>query len=436
MVLAGRGFGKTRTGAEWVRDQVESGRCKRIALVAATAADARDVMVEGESGILACCPPWNKPLYEPSKRRVTWPSGAIATLYSAEEPQRLRGPQHDGAWADELAAWRDPIAWDMLMFGLRLGADPKALATTTPRPLPILTDLLALPTTIKTGGSTYANRVHLAPGFFSDIITKYEGTRLGRQELLAEMLDAGGRFFGTWSERVHVCPHRVIPSHWKWFGAVDWGKAAPFVFLLFAVSEIGRVYVVAEVCEANLENWEQAEKINACLRKHNLTPAQCLITADPSMFPPKDEDKRKNHYDIDEYRKAGLIAMPADNDRISGWSRVKEFLNTFDMGDFGEDELVPMVQVFPGCSELIKSLPVLLEDEKSVEDVAKRPKQYDHPADTLRYGLKTRNSPAKKLLEAGPPDWEIDENGDIVEVNRNVSIPIPLQSPKRKEILL
>jgi hypothetical protein len=193
---------------------------------------------------------------------------------------------------------------------------------------------------------------------------------------------------------------------------------------------------VDETCAANLENWEQAEKINACLRKYGLTPAQCLLTADPSMFPPKDPDKRKNHYDIDEYRKSGLIATPADNDRVSGWSRVKEFLSTFGPGDFGEDEPVPMLQIFPGCSELIKSLPVLLEDERSVEDVAKRPKQYDHPADALRYGLKTRSSPAKTLPSQGEADWEIDENGEIVEVRRGVSIPPALRDNARKEILV
>src|SRR5216684_1413754 len=119
LLLAGRGFGKTRTGAELVRARVGAHTARRIALVAPTAADARDVMVEGESGLLAIAPPWDRPLYEPSKRRLTWPNGAVATIFSADEPERLRGPQHDFAWCDELAAWRYPEAWDMLMFGLR-----------------------------------------------------------------------------------------------------------------------------------------------------------------------------------------------------------------------------------------------------------------------------------------------------------------------------
>lgn len=189
MLLAGRGFGKTRTGAEFVRAEVEAGRAGRVALVAPTAADARDVMVEGESGILAICPPRNRPKYEPSKRRVTWDNGAIATLYSADEPERLRGPQHDLAWPDELAAWRYPETWDMLMFGLRLGARPRAVVTTTPRPTRLIRELIASPTTVVTRGSTYDNRANLAPAFLDTIIRKYEGTRLGRQELYAEVLD-------------------------------------------------------------------------------------------------------------------------------------------------------------------------------------------------------------------------------------------------------
>ena len=122
LLLAGRGFGKTRTLAEWVCEQVLFGLASRIALVAATAADARDVLVEGESGILAVAPPWFRPIYEPSKRRLTWPNGAIGTTFSAEEPERLRGPQHDAAVCDELGSWSRPETWDMLQFGLRLGA--------------------------------------------------------------------------------------------------------------------------------------------------------------------------------------------------------------------------------------------------------------------------------------------------------------------------
>lgn len=197
--LGGRGVGKTRTGGEFIRSRVKAG-CKRIGLIAPTAADARDVMVEGVGGLMSVC--WGgdrdnegellgRPVYEPSKRRVTWRNRAIATLYSAEEPDRLRGPQHDTIWADELAAWFDPQGcWDMAMFGLRMGQDPRAMVTTTPRPIPLLRELVNdKANTVVSRETTYANRANLAPGFFDQIIKKYEGTRLGRQELNAEILE-------------------------------------------------------------------------------------------------------------------------------------------------------------------------------------------------------------------------------------------------------
>lgn len=204
LLLAGRGFGKTRTGAEWINERVLSGQSKRIALVAPTAADVRKVMVEGESGLLAISPPWNRPLFEPSKLQLTWPNGAIAQLFSAEEPERLRGPQCDTFWADELAAWKKlQDTWDMLQFGFRLGSDPRGVITTTPKPLPIIKELMAdnreLPEhkrtdkwqgqTVITRGSTYENRANLAPKFFQQVVSTYEGTRLGRQELDAEILE-------------------------------------------------------------------------------------------------------------------------------------------------------------------------------------------------------------------------------------------------------
>lgn len=189
MYLAGRGSGKTRSGAEWVRQQVESG-VKRMALIAATAADYRDTMIEGESGILAISPPWFYPTWEPSKRRVTWPNGAKAYCFSAEKPDRLRGPQFEKAWADEMASWaRLEETYDNLMFGLRLGRLPQLMITTTPRPLKVLKEILAEETTAKSIGSTYDNIRNLSPRFFEYVLNKYEGTRLGRQEIYAEILE-------------------------------------------------------------------------------------------------------------------------------------------------------------------------------------------------------------------------------------------------------
>lgn len=188
MIKAGRGFGKTRSGAEWVKAKVNNGY-KRIALVGATAADVRDIMVEGEAGILSLYDD-DPPEYIPSKRQLQWSNGAKAYTYSAEEPKRLRGPSHDAAWADELAAWKYATAsWDQLMFGLRLGVNPQCCVTTTPRPIKVIKDLIKDSGSVVTVGSTYDNKANLAPQFYSKIIQKYEGTRLGRQEIHAEILD-------------------------------------------------------------------------------------------------------------------------------------------------------------------------------------------------------------------------------------------------------
>lgn len=207
LLCAGRGFGKTRSGAEWIREGATRGGRRRLALVAPTAADARDVMVEGESGVLAISPPAERPLYEPSKRRLTWPNGAIATVYSADEPERLRGPQHDGAWCDELASWRFvDAAWANLQFGLRLGQEPRSVITTTPKPIRIIKELLSFSTTVVTRGSTYENRGNLADSFIEAVRARYEGTRIGRQELYAELLeDAEGALW----KRDELDEHRV-----------------------------------------------------------------------------------------------------------------------------------------------------------------------------------------------------------------------------------
>ena len=189
LILAGRGFGKTRSGAEWVRHKIETNQSQRIALVGATAADVRDTMVEGESGLLRIFPPDKRPRYEPSKRRINFHNGAMATTYSADEPDRLRGPNHDLAWCDEIAAWRYPDAWDQLIFGLRIGNDPRLVATTTPRPTRLIRQLVERKDVAVTKGSTFENAANLAPTFLEEVKARYEGTRLGRQELYAEILD-------------------------------------------------------------------------------------------------------------------------------------------------------------------------------------------------------------------------------------------------------
>ena len=193
LVMAGRGYGKTRMGAEWVSALAAQYPGARFALVGATLNEARQVMVEGESGLLAL-PFAERPEWEPSLRRLTWPNGATATLFSAAEPESLRGPQHDFAWADEIAKWPNGIkAWDNLMLGLRLGQHPRIMATTTPRPVPLLRRLVLEKGVAITRGRTADNNMHLPPEYLASVRAAYAGTRWGRQELDGELIeDAAG----------------------------------------------------------------------------------------------------------------------------------------------------------------------------------------------------------------------------------------------------
>ena len=191
LATCGRGWGKTRSAVEWCRWMIETGQSRRFAIVGSTAADCRDVLIEGESGLLSVCPPWFYPKYEASKKRLTFPNGGIVTTYSAAEPDRLRGPQHDAALCDEIAAWEEPSTYDMLLFGLRLGRNPKTMIATTPRPTKLIKRLLSDPKTTLVRGSTYENRNNLMPTFFDNVISTYSGTRLGRQEIDAEVLEVG-----------------------------------------------------------------------------------------------------------------------------------------------------------------------------------------------------------------------------------------------------
>jgi phage terminase large subunit-like protein len=210
LLRSGRGFGKTRTGAEWVIGRAKSG-FRRIALVGQTKADCRDTMIEvGESAILRISPPWFTPHYEPSKRRLTWPNGALAVVYSGDEPDQLRGPQHDSAWVDELAKFKYPQAtWDNLMFGLRIGARPQAVVTTTPRPIPLIRRLMAAATTVDVQRSSYDNLANLAPTYVREVLEKYLGTRLGRQEIEGAILDDAP---GALWKRANIEAQRVLQA--------------------------------------------------------------------------------------------------------------------------------------------------------------------------------------------------------------------------------
>ena len=196
LLLGGRGAGKTRAGAEWVRSKVEGptplqkGKYRHIALVGETILSVREVMIEGPSGLRAIAPEETRPTYIASRQLLVWPNGAQAKIFSAEKPDGLRGPQFDLAWCDELAKWRyDKQCWDMLQFALRLGRKPQQVVTTTPRPTALLKTIMNNPRCHMTRSSTHANKAHLAPGFVEELMRAYEGSRLGRQEIDAEIVE-------------------------------------------------------------------------------------------------------------------------------------------------------------------------------------------------------------------------------------------------------
>lgn len=195
VVMGGRGAGKTRAGAEWVRSMVEGpmpldpGLCRRVALVGETIEQVREVMIFGDSGILACSPEDRRPVWEAGRKRLVWPNGAEACVHTAHDPEGLRGPQFDAAWVDELAKWKKAQAtWDQLQFALRLGEDPRVCVTTTPRNVGVLKALLASPSTVTTHAPTQANAAHLAQSFLDEVMARYAGTRMGRQELEGVLL--------------------------------------------------------------------------------------------------------------------------------------------------------------------------------------------------------------------------------------------------------
>lgn len=265
LILAGRGFGKTRAGAEWVRSLAESDRDRRIALVGATAADARGVMVEGESGLLAIAPPAMRPRFEPSKRRLTWPNGAQAFIYSAEEPEQLRGPQHHAAWCDELAKWSyAEVTWMNLQMGLRLGETPQAVVTTTPRPMPLLKSMMQDKRTVTTTGKTRDNAANLPPAFLEAVNEAYAGSRLGRQELEGEIVEdvEGALWTRDALERARV---REVPGIARVVVAVDPPAGASATsdacgIVVAARGTDGRGYVLADrsVQGMSPEGWARA----------------------------------------------------------------------------------------------------------------------------------------------------------------------------------
>jgi phage terminase large subunit-like protein len=273
LLIGGRGAGKTKSGAEWVRGLAGGKRpVSPIALIGETEHDVREVMIEGSSGLLAVHPHWERPIWSPSRRRLEWRTGAVAYAFSAEDPDSLRGPQFAAAWGDELAKWRHAEAtFDMLQFGLRLGERPRQVITTTPRPIPLLKRLLKDPQCAVTHATTRDNARNLAPAFLDAVVARYAGSRLGRQELEGELIE--DRADALWSRGlIESCRVEAAPPLARIVVAVDppassGAQAAACGLVAVGRTESGVMFVIADDTVAGLSPAGWAAKAVALWRR-------------------------------------------------------------------------------------------------------------------------------------------------------------------------
>jgi phage terminase large subunit-like protein len=361
LLMGGRGAGKTRAGAEWVRAMAlgagwlrpeQGGQSEfsgRIALVGETFADVREVMVEGVSGLLAVHPKADRPLWTPTRRRLEWPNGAVAQAFSSEDPEALRGPQFDIAWCDELAKWRHAEeTFDMLQFGLRLGAEPRQLVTTTPRPVPLLKRLLGLPETAVSHAPTRANAPFLAPGFLEAVVSRYAGTRLGRQELDGELIE--DRPDALWSRerleamRVSRAPQELARIVIAIDPPASSGRKSDACGIIAAgLGEDGLAYVLADrsMARAKPSDWAaaavglwhglKADCLVAEVNQGGEMVAEVIAGADPAV-PVKQVRATRG-----KFSRAEPVAMLYDQDRIRHVGPLPELED--EMTDFGPSGL-------------------------------------------------------------------------------------------------
>ena len=288
LVLGGRGAGKTRAGAEWVKALAANKAMSPIALIGETEHDAREVMVEGVSGLLSVHERNARPTWIPSRRRLEWPSGAVAQVFSAEDPESLRGPQFAAAWCDELAKWRHAEAtFDMLQFGLRLGARPRQVITTTPRPIALIKRLIGDASTVVTRAGTVVNAPHLAPAFLDAVVGRYAGTRLGRQELDGELVDE--RADALWTRAgIESCRVAAPPTLQRIVIAVDppasAGKGAdPCGLVAAGRAESGEIFVIADETAGGLSPAAWSRRAIALWRRLSADALVVEIASDDRM---------------------------------------------------------------------------------------------------------------------------------------------------------
>ncbi len=272
LILAGRGAGKTRAGAEAIRSWSKA--FSLINLVGPTGDDVRDVMVLGESGLLACCAPSERPVFERSKARLMWPNGSVSQLFSAEEPDRLRGKQHEKLWLDELAAWRYPESFEQALLGLRLGASPQAIITTTPRPIKLIKQLLIDPHAITTRGSTFDNSNMLADAFIRRIATRYAGKQIGQQELFAEIVEdaPGALWTRAMIEQTRADPEMAAPNLVEIVVAVDppaksGDKADECGIVVAGKAANGHIYILADLTSQGDSPVQWASRVVAAFER-------------------------------------------------------------------------------------------------------------------------------------------------------------------------
>ncbi len=280
LLLSGRGAGKTRSGAEWTREQAETGRRRSIALVAPTHQAGRKILIEGPSGLLSIAPPWCRPVYEAASSRITWPNGAVAHLLTSEAPDRLRGFNLDGAWCDELTSWENPDeTWLQMRMALRLtgplGDPPQIVVTTTPKPVKLLTEIMGDPSTVITRASTFDNKANLSPAALAALRSKYENTRIGRQELLGEMLTESDAALWTRDTldrtRVSRAPDLVRVVVGLDPSGTRRGDIAGIV--VAGVSDAGHIFVIGDYSlQASPDTW--ARKAAAAYHAHQ---ADCVV---------------------------------------------------------------------------------------------------------------------------------------------------------------
>jgi hypothetical protein len=287
--MGGRGSGKSRAGAGWIRFLVESEQAKHVALVGPTSADVRDTMIGGESGLLAVSSPWCRPEYQPSRRRVVWPNGITAMCFSSEEPDRLRGGNFSHAWCDEMSVWKyATMNWNMLSLALRVGIDPRACCTCTPRTTTLLKDLLAAETTAITRSTSYENRNHLAPQFLDSIVRRFEGTAIGESELLGRMVEhSDAQWFVRFNRARHVSQYAELNPQSPAYLAVDCGVSRWTGAILYQFVPIDReqfrMHIVADYLSEGQLHGENAEALLTLVTRHlRGGPPLDAVLLDPS----------------------------------------------------------------------------------------------------------------------------------------------------------